>query len=425
MLRYWHVLRFMLGKGHLPKAALLGPVWIKWFQLLATYGVSSLAWSYDAVPLNKQRITPFPETLRPTLTPLALIGSASMAVVYKARDQQGQYYAVKCIKQHAKRSVKQDLFMIRLLIYGLHWLPMYRSVQLPNVLRVLSDMFFNELDCTIEHRHQRMFKEANKHCMVPTWHDAVPAYGVMSWLNWDGEPASVVKVGDMAKWRSQGLHPHHAIRLLSECFLNGVFENHCFHADMHPGNVFFVQSHTTWKVALVDFGIIGHLTASDRYFLAANMLAFSKNDYQKVAWLHWTSGWIPNDTFLPDFERALTHLQWTHTMPLSHLLQQFLAIGKRFKIAWQPNLLLLQRALFQLERTLHNIDPQHDMLQSFHPFLKRWLRRPSLRRKHPLFWLQPLLAWPMKQQRYQRQHHHWRVLWTIMGIMGLIMVYTA
>jgi ubiquinone biosynthesis protein len=185
-----------------------------------------------------------------------------------------------------------------------------------------------------------------------------------------------------------------------EIFFTQVFRDGFFHADMHPGNIMVSVDAETfgWYIAL-DFGIIGTLSAFDKDYLAQNFIAFFQRDYRRVAELHLESGWVPADVRVeeleaavrtvcePQFERPLKDIS------LGQILMRLFQVSRRFKVEIQPQLVLLQKTLLNVEGLGRQLDPELDLWSTAQPFLRRWMRsqvgwpalREHLRREAPRY----------------------------------------
>ncbi len=193
-----------------------------------------------------------------------------------------------------------------------------------------------------------------------------------------------------------------------EIFFTQVFRDCFFHADMHPGNIFVATDNPQEpQYIAVDFGIIGTLSPSDQRYLAENFLAFFKRDYRRVAELHIESGWVPYDTRIEEFESAIrTVCEPIFEKPLKDIscgqvLLNLFQTARRFHMEVQPQLVLLQKTLINIEGLGRQLYPDLDLWSTAKPFLERWLRkqigiRAALRkvRDQAPFWLEKLPEMP-------------------------------
>jgi len=165
-----------------------------------------------------------------------------------------------------------------------------------------------------------------------------------------------------------------------EIFFTQVFHHNFFHADMHPGNIFVqVEDPKNPKYAAVDFGIMGTLSASDQYYLAENFLAFFDRDYYKIAKLHIDSGWVPPDTRIDELETAVrTVCDPIFNKPLSEISFAQVLLGlfetaQQFDMEIQPQLILLQKTLFNIEGLGRELYPELDLWKTAQPILRSWM----------------------------------------------------
>ncbi len=194
-----------------------------------------------------------------------------------------------------------------------------------------------------------------------------------------------------------------------EIFFTQVFRDSFFHADMHPGNIFVAKGlpHNPQYIA-VDFGIVGSLSPNDQYYLAENILAFFKRDYRRVAVLHVESGWVPADTRVEEFESAIRSVcEPIFEKPLAEisfgqLLVRLFQVASRFHMEVQPQLLLLQKTLLNIEGLGRQLYPDLDLWTTGQPILERWLRQrysvKTLLRKvrdNAPYWTRQVVEMPM------------------------------
>ena len=165
-----------------------------------------------------------------------------------------------------------------------------------------------------------------------------------------------------------------------EIFFTQVFRHNFFHADMHPGNIFVqIEDPENPKYVAVDFGIVGTLSPSDQKYLAGNFLAFFDRDYHKIAKLHLDSGWVPPETRIDELESAVrTVCEPIFNKPLSQISFAQVMIGlfataRRFNMEIQPQLMLLQKTLFNIEGLGRQLYPELDLWKTAHPILRQWM----------------------------------------------------
>jgi ubiquinone biosynthesis protein len=159
-----------------------------------------------------------------------------------------------------------------------------------------------------------------------------------------------------------------------------VFRHNFFHADMHPGNIFVDPARPEApRYLAVDFGIVGSLDPRDQQYLAENFLAFFNRDYRRVASLHLTSGWVPAGTRLDELEAAFrTVCEPIFQRPLAEIsfgqfLVRLFTTARRFGMEVQPQLILLQKTLLNIEGLGRQLYPQLDLWATAKPILEEWM----------------------------------------------------
>jgi ubiquinone biosynthesis protein len=163
-------------------------------------------------------------------------------------------------------------------------------------------------------------------------------------------------------------------------FFTQVFRDGFFHADMHPGNIQVSLDPATFgRYIALDFGIIGTLTETDKEYLAYNFIAFFRRDYKRVAELHIESGWVPADTRVNELEGAIRAVCEPHfdrplkDISLGQVLMRLFQTSRRFNVEIQPQLVLLQKTLLNIEGLGRQLDPELDLWSTAKPFLERWM----------------------------------------------------
>ncbi len=189
-----------------------------------------------------------------------------------------------------------------------------------------------------------------------------------------------VPISDMAALRGAGTDIRRLAENGVEIFFTQVFRHNFFHADMHPGNIFVqIDDPARPRYAAVDFGIVGTLSPTDQHYLAENFLAFFDRDYHKIARLHIDSGWVPAGTRIDELESAVrTVCEPIFNKPLAEIsfaqvLIRLFETAQRFNMEIQPQLILLQKTLFNIEGLGRELYPQLDLWQTAQPVLRRWM----------------------------------------------------
>jgi ubiquinone biosynthesis protein len=368
----------------------LGPIFVKFGQILSTRRdllpdelAKELAKLQDRVPpfpgsqaraiIEKAYKRPIDEVLEAfDETPLA---SASIAQVHSARLKDGRRVVVKVLRPNIEKTIRRD---VDLLYTIAHLAERYwkegRRLRPVEVIQEYEKTIFDELDLMREAANASQLRRnfLNSDALyIPEVHWDLTRRNVFVMERIGGTP-----VGDIEALKAQGI----SMKLLGErgveIFFTQVFKYNFFHADMHPGNIFVEPD---GRYVAVDFGIMGTLTEADKRYLAENLLAFFNRDYNRVAQLHVASGWVPKGTRIEEFESAIrTVSEPIFEKPLSeisfgHFLLRLFQTARRFDMEVQPQLVLLQKTLLNIEGLGRQLYPQLDLWTTAKPFLERWM----------------------------------------------------
>ncbi len=368
----------------------LGPIFVKFGQILSTR--RDLLPDELARELAKlqDRVPPFPGIRARSIiekafgkpvealleefdeTPLA---SASIAQVHTARLKDGKKVVVKVLRPGIEKTIRRDvdlLFTIARLAEK-YWKD-GRRLHPVEVVREYEKTIFDELDLMREAANASQLRRNflnSESLYVPEIYWDLTRQNVLVMERISGTP-----VGDTDALRRQGI----SMKLLGErgveIFFTQVFKYNFFHADMHPGNIFVEPN---GRYIAVDFGIVGTLNEGDKRYLAENLLAFFNRDYKRVAQLHVESGWVPKNTRVEEFESAIrTVSEPIFEKPLSeisfgHFLLRLFQTARRFDMEVQPQLVLLQKTLLNIEGLGRQLYPELDLWTTAKPFLERWM----------------------------------------------------
>jgi ubiquinone biosynthesis protein len=189
-----------------------------------------------------------------------------------------------------------------------------------------------------------------------------------------------IPISDMKTLREAGTNIQVLAENGVEIFFTQVFRHNFFHADMHPGNIFvMIDDPEKPRYAAVDFGIVGTLSPTDQKYLAGNFLAFFDRDYHRIAKLHIDSGWVPPETRIDELESAVRSVcEPIFNKPLSEIsfaqvMIRLFETARRFNMEIQPQLILLQKTLFNIEGLGRQLYPQLDLWKTAHPILREWM----------------------------------------------------
>ena len=211
---------------------------------------------------------------------------------------------------------------------------------------------------------------------VPEVHWPLTRHHVMVMERIDGVPVS-----DVDGLRAQDVDLAELSERGVEIFFTQVFRDNFFHADMHPGNIFVsTQDPARPRYLAVDFGIMGSLSPADQQYLAENLLAFFNRDYRRVAELHVMSEWVPPGTPVTEFEAAIRSVcepifeRPLKDISLGHLLLRLFQTARRFDMHVQPQLVLLEKTLLNIEGLGRQLYPELDLWKTAKPFLENWMQ---------------------------------------------------
>lgn len=303
------------------------------------------------------------------------IASASIAQVHRARLHTGEEVAVKVLRPNLNKVIEQDLALMRL---GAAWIERLfadgKRLKPREVVAEFDKYLHDELDLMREAANAsqlgRNFEDSDK-LIVPKIYFDYCSRDVMTMQWMRGTPIS-----DVQTLRAMGIDLHQLARFGVEIFFTQVFKHGFFHADMHPGNILVADD---GRYIALDFGIVGSLTEYDKRYLAINFLAFFNRDYHRVATAHIESGWVPADTRAEDLEAAVRSVcEPIFNRPLSQIsfgvvLMRLFETSRRFHVEIQPQLVLLQKTLLNIEGLGRQLDPELDLWDTAKPFLVHWM----------------------------------------------------
>lgn len=393
----WHWFRKVeISHGARIRRALedLGPIFVKFGQALSTRRdllpeeiANELARLQDQVPpfsgdvareiIEKALKQPVHKAFAEfSVEPLA---SASIAQVHAAKLHDGAEVVVKVLRPGVEKQVRRDLELMHALASIAHrYWEDGRRLRPKEVVQEYEQIIMDELDLMREAANASQLRrnfENSSDLYVPEVYFNLCRRNVMVLERIQGIP-----VNDIEALRKHGVNLKKLSDRGSHIFFTQVFSHNFFHADMHPGNIFVsYENPEDPKYVGVDFGIMGTLSPSDQRYLAENLLAFLNRDYRRVAELHLESGWVPPDTRVDQFESAIrTVCEPIFQRPLSeisfgNLLLRLFQTARRFNMEVQPQLVLLQKTLLNIEGLGRQLDPDLDLWKTAKPFLDRWM----------------------------------------------------
>ncbi|HEY9103826.1 ubiquinone biosynthesis regulatory protein kinase UbiB [Chitinimonas sp.] len=444
----------------------LGPIFVKFGQVLST--------RRDLVPLDladelarlQDKVKPFDGKIAAAVIEQALgqpperlfkrfeavpVASASVAQVHVAELPNGRKVAVKVLRPGILAVIESDLALLRIMAWLVEKLFSDGKRLKPREVVAEFDRYLHdELDLQREAANASQLRrnfQGSDMLIVPEvfWDYTRREVMVLEWM--DGIPISQIDT-----LREQGIDLKKLSRFGVEIFFTQVFRDGFFHADMHPGNIFVAADN---RYIALDFGIVGSLSDYDKRYLAINFLAFFNRDYKRVASAHIESGWVPANTRLEELESAIRAVcepifdKPLAEISLGQILLQLFETSRRFNVEIQPQLVLLQKTLLNIEGLGRQLDPGLDLWDTAKPFLQRWMNEQMgwralwrhLKQEAP-YWAEVLpalpravatLADPERQAKLvkateqmleaQKQRNEW--LATIAGLLAALLVILA
>jgi ubiquinone biosynthesis protein len=369
----------------------LGPIFVKFGQVLSTRRDLLPADLADELAKLQDQVPPFPgeiaiaEVERALGRPIAEaferfdpkpVASASVAQVHLAVLPGGAQAAVKVLRPGMLPVIGEDLELLDTAA-GLveRFFADGRRLRPREVVAEFARHLFEELDLMREAAHASQLRrnfEGSPLLAVPEIYWDWCATSVMTMQRMQGTPVSQVE-----ELRRQSVDIKKLARTGVEIFFTQVFRDGFFHADMHPGNILVTPE---GRYVALDFGIMGTLTEVDKQYLAQNFLGFFQRDYARVARAHLEAGWVPADTRADEFEGAIRAVcEPFFDRPLGEIsfgraLVRLFQTSRRFNVEIQPQLVMLQKTLLNIEGLGRQLDPELDLWATAKPFLERWMR---------------------------------------------------
>ncbi len=367
----------------------LGPIFIKFGQALSTRKDILPDDIADELVKLQDKVPPFPGKLARSIIETELgmtvteafidfeeqpLASASVAQVHAAKLQNGDEVIIKVLRPNIEKQILSDVGLLKELARFAEkfWVDA-RRLRALEVVAEFKKTILDELDLIREAANAAKLRqnfENSEMIYIPKIHWPLTRRNVMVMERIHGIP-----VGEIEELKAKNAD----FKLLAErgveIFFTQVFRDNFFHADMHPGNIFV---ELPGKYIAVDFGIVGTLSLSDQRYLAENFLAFFNRDYQRVAQMHVESGWVPSSTRVEEFESAIRSVcEPIFEKPLSEisfgqLLLRLFQTARRFDMQVQPQLVLLQKTLLNIEGLGRQLYPELDLWQTAKPFLEKW-----------------------------------------------------
>lgn len=372
----------------------LGPIFVKFGQVISTRRDLLPEEIADELAKLQDQVTPFSKSQAQEILNTAYdksidqifkkiddepLAAASIAQVHSAKLSDGKNVIIKILRPDIQVQIEKDISALYIIARSLeNFWSESEQVKPTEIVKEYEKTIINELNLKREAANAaRLKKNFSKSEML-----YVPE------IYWDYCRTNIlvqeriygIPIRDIDTLKKQKTNIKALAENGVEIFFTQVFRHNFFHADMHPGNIFVqIEDPDSPKYAAVDFGIIGTLTKDDQYYLAENFLAFFEGDYNKIAQLHIDSGWVPSETRVDEFEIAIrTVCEPIFNKPLSdisfaNVLISLFNTARQFNMEVQPQLILLQKTLFNIEGLGRQLYPELDLWKTAYPVLKEWM----------------------------------------------------
>ena len=386
-----------LSRGARIRLALneLGPIFVKAGQILSTRRDLVPADIADELALLQDQVPPFPgdqaraiierelklpvSTLYASFDPVPL-ASASISQVHAATLHDGRAVVVKVLRPRINERIARDVSLLHSLgEMAQRWHPNADKIRPLDAVAEVEKMLENELDLQREGANASLLRRnfiSGVDLYVPEVHWELTTASVLTL-----ERVTGVSCDDIVAIDAAGIDRKQLAAKGVRLFYEQVFRDNFFHADAHPGNIWVDPTRANEpRFIALDFGIMGSLPEADQYWLAQNFIALFERDYARIAKLHVDAGWMPASVRLDELEAAVrTVCEPYFTRPLSQislaeLVVKLFQTARRFELTLQPQLILLQKTLLNIEGVGRLLDPDIDIWAVAHPVLKRILR---------------------------------------------------
>lgn len=309
------------------------------------------------------------------------LASASIAQVHAATLHSGESVVVKVLRPNILKQIERDIDLLMMLakLANRYWYSA-RHFKPAQIINEIAQTLHDELDLMREGANasqlRRNFKDSHL-LYIPKifWRYSNANMLVM-------ERVRGIPIHEIDRLKAAGVNMKKLAERGIEIFFTQIFRDNFFHADLHPGNLFVSIEHPDDPTyMLVDFGIVGSLSKDDQRYIAENMIAFFKRDYQRVAELHIACGWLAPDTRVDQFEGAIRSVsepifeQTQNDISFGYLLLKLFQVARHFQVNIQPQLVLLQKTLLGIESLSRSISPDVEIWSYAGPQVEKWLKK--------------------------------------------------
>jgi len=374
----------------------LGPVYVKFGQILSTRRdllakdiATELAYLQDHVepfPSAEARRVIEEELGSPVSEMFAEfhaepLASASIAQVHAARLKDGEEVVVKVVRPDIEARLARDISLLKTIasLAERYWAEGERVHPL-GLVREFETVVYDELDMQREASNASMLRRNftdSRDVYIPKIHWPYCKNRVLVMERVNGIP-----VKDIETLKARGFNLERLAKRGVRLFYTQVFRDNLFHADMHPGNILVAEDNPDDPSFIaLDFGIVCSLTPEDLHYIGENFIAIFNQKYRRVAELHVEAGWVPRDTRIDEMEAAVrTVCEPTFTRPLNEvsfgeMLAKLFRVARRFKLDIQPQLIMLQKTLLNIEGLGRDLYPQLDIWAVAKPELETIMRQ--------------------------------------------------
>jgi ubiquinone biosynthesis protein len=373
----------------------LGPIFVKFGQMLSTRRDVLSPEIADELAELQDRVPPFPgstakkllettyekplDTVFKTFDTQAL-ASASIAQAHAATLHSGEEVIVKILRPNIRHELQRDLELMKTLAaIASRFFPKLSGLKLPALVEEFESTIYDELDLMREAANASQLRRNflnSADLKIPKIMWPYCKTSVMV-----SERIFGIPIADLKSLRIHGINLRKCAEKCLNLFLTQAFRDNFFHADMHPGNIFVSKDHPeNPQIILVDFGIMGSLSVSDKKYVGENFAAILSHNYQRVTELHIESGWLPKDIRADQFTSAMRTVcepileRPVKDVSFGELLIRLIEVMEKFHINVQPQLLLFQKTLLNVEGLARHLDPEIDIWSTAKPVFEKFVR---------------------------------------------------